>query len=47
MVSLGDIWYNVYNVYKRHICCMQICKYDKKTLLEMGFMGLGLGGRPW
>jgi hypothetical protein len=23
----------------RHICCMQICEYVKKTLLELGFMG--------
>jgi hypothetical protein len=27
------------NMYKRHICCMQICEYVQKTLLEMGFMG--------
>jgi hypothetical protein len=25
--------------YKRHICCMQICEYVKKTVFGMGFMG--------
>jgi hypothetical protein len=24
--------------YKRHICCMQICEYVKKTVLELGFI---------
>jgi hypothetical protein len=31
---LPAIWY------KRHICCMQICKYVKKTVLELGFRQL-------
>jgi hypothetical protein len=26
-----------YNVYKRHICCMPICEYVKKTLFGTGF----------
>jgi hypothetical protein len=24
--------------YKRHVCCMQICEYVKKIVLEMGFI---------
>jgi hypothetical protein len=31
-------WYRWYNMYKRHICCMLVCKYVKKTLLELGFI---------
>jgi hypothetical protein len=26
------------HLYKRHICCMLVCKYVKKTVLELGFM---------
>jgi hypothetical protein len=32
-----------YNVYKRHMCCMQIWKYVQKTLLEtVLYIGMGL-----